>query len=356
MKRFLKSAYGLLFTLMASLLFSTATGVPFLAVSAVSVCIGLVYQIPTGVLGMALTVELWEGDIVKNLFKDNEFLNYAVNADQYVLAGKVVHIPNAGGAPAVQKNRSSLPATITKRTDVDITYSLDEFTSDPIKIENADAIELSYDKRQDCLADSQNAVNETVADWILRAWAPTTAARILRTTGTAIVSSVNATATGNRAKFITADLKKAQKQFNKDGVSNKERYALFSADMLDQLTDSLTETQYRDFSAAYNAQEGVVGKLYGFNIMQRGSTITYTNAATPVPKDPGAAEAATDNDCVLCWQKQSLERAVGQVKFFELIGDPTLYGDVYSTLLRAGGRIRRNDCKGVLAIVQAAAA
>ena len=77
---------------------------------------------------------------------------FAMNADSFVLAGKVVHIPNAGNKPGVQKNRSSLPATITQRTDIDITFPLDEFTSDPVKITNAEKYELSYDKRESVIS------------------------------------------------------------------------------------------------------------------------------------------------------------------------------------------------------------
>jgi hypothetical protein len=78
----------------------------------------------------------------------------------------------------------------------------------------------------------------------------------------------------------------------------------------------------------------------------------YTNASTPARKQWGTNGAATDNAAVICWQKQSLERALGDVKFFEDLGNPTYYGDIYSALIRLGGRIRRNDGKGVLAIVQ----
>ena len=39
-----------------------------------------------------IQVEIWERDIVGNLFKNNDFLLQAYNADQYVLQGKVVHI------------------------------------------------------------------------------------------------------------------------------------------------------------------------------------------------------------------------------------------------------------------------
>ena len=82
---------------------------------------------------MAIQKEIWTKYIQENLFKDNEFLNYAFNADQYVLEGKVVHIPNAGSTANVVKNRTTLPATVIQRADVDITYSIDEFTTDVLR-------------------------------------------------------------------------------------------------------------------------------------------------------------------------------------------------------------------------------
>ena len=66
---------------------------------------------------MAIEVEIWRGDIVEALYKDNAFLSRAVNADEYVLSGKVVHIPQAGSASGVEKNLASRPATINKLTD-----------------------------------------------------------------------------------------------------------------------------------------------------------------------------------------------------------------------------------------------
>ena len=39
---------------------------------------------------------------------------------------------------------------------------------------------------------------------------------------------------------------------NKDNIPTSDRYAMFDADMMDQLTDSLTDSEYRDFSRAYD--------------------------------------------------------------------------------------------------------
>ncbi|MFI5218248.1 MAG: phage capsid protein [Bacteroidia bacterium] len=300
---------------------------------------------------MAIQKEIWTRHIQENLFKDNEFLNYAFIADQYVLMGKVVHIPNAGAAPAIVRNRTSLPASVTQRTDVDITYAIDEFTSDPILIPNADTIELAYDKLSNVLQESESAIKETVADWMLYHWRPEAAGSIIRTTGADVAAHMPG-ATGTRKKLMLADIKKARLTLNKQNVPKTDRYMMIDSDMYDQLTDELNITQYREESQLLDLPKGVVRKLYGFYLMERTTVLTANNAGTPVIQLPGAATAITDNGVVLAWHKNTVERALGTVDFFENLGDPTYYGDIYSALVRMGGRKRRNDQKGIVAIIQ----
>jgi hypothetical protein len=61
---------------------------------------------------MAIQKEIWQDHIEGNLFKNNEFLLASTDAGQYVLQGKVVHIPQSGATATVVKNRSSVPATV----------------------------------------------------------------------------------------------------------------------------------------------------------------------------------------------------------------------------------------------------
>lgn len=300
---------------------------------------------------MAIQREIWEDHIEGNLFKNNEFMLASTDAGQFVLEGKVVHIPQAGATPAVEKNRTTLPGTVTQRTDNDVTYSLDEFSTDPILIPNADTIELSYNKRESVLSECESALREKIAESMLITWAPSASDNIVRTTGAGVVTHLDST-TGNRKKFIVNDLKQAQLKMNQQNVPVEDRYALLSADMFQQLSDDLTSTAYRDFSIAFDARNGVLGKLFGFNIMLRSSVLVYSNAATPAVRTGGVATAATDNDAVLCWHQHALERAVGNINFFEKIGDPMYYGDVYSVSMFMGGRKRRSDEKGVIVIVQ----
>jgi hypothetical protein len=303
---------------------------------------------------MAIQREIWQDHIEGNLFKNNEVLLSSSDASQYVLQGKVVHIPQAGAGATITKNVSSLPVTVVQRTDTDITYPLDQYTSAPILITNAETIELSYNKREQVLGEYQSSLRETVAENILYSWAPTAASvsNIIRSTGAATTSHLSGT-TGNRNKFGVADLKKAGTVLDKQNISMEGRVALISADMFSQLTDDMSATQYRDFSAAYDVKNGKLGRLFGFDIYMRATTVVYDNTTgTPMKKAVGAASAVDDNDTVLCWQVNAVERAQGEIKFFEKVGDPQYYGDIYSLLVRMGSRIRRIDEKGIVAIVQ----
>ncbi|MEP7169101.1 MAG: phage capsid protein [Bacteroidota bacterium] len=300
---------------------------------------------------MAIQKEIWVQYIQQNLFKDSDFINYAFNADQYVLEGKVVHIPNSGTAPSVTRNRSSLPASVTQRTDIDITYAIDEFTSDPILIPNAETIELNYDKLSSILDETESSIRSLIGDWMLYNWRAENASSIVRTTGANVNAHLSG-ATGTRKKFLLADLKAARLVLNKQNVPKEDRFLLIDSDMYDQLMDELTISQYREASKDLDLPKGVIGKIFGFNLMERTTVLTANNAGTPVIQLLGAATAATDNGVAFAWQKNTVERALGMIDFFENLGDPTYYGDIYSALVRMGGRKRRNDQKGVVAIIQ----
>lgn len=296
---------------------------------------------------MALQPEIWQTDIVANLYKDNEFLTRATNADQYVVGGTAVHIPQAGAPSAVAVNRTVLPATVLKRTDTEVVYSLDEYTTDPILIPNIDTIQLSYDKRASVMAEDQMNLKEKQAERVLYTWGATTT-NLIFTTGAASATTLTG-ATGTRKLFTKEDLRKAKVLFDKQNVPKEGRVALLTPEYLEQLladtTLAVNFTQYADLA------NGVVGKVYGFEIMVRSTGISF-DKTTNIAKAPTAASAATDNVGCLVWHPFAVERALGTVKMFEQLNHPQFYGDVYSFLVMLGGRVRRNDGKGIAAIVE----
>jgi hypothetical protein len=310
-------------------------------------------QMP-GVVRNGVEVEMWSNWISDNLFRGIEFLKNCMRADEYVLNGKIVHIPQAGGKPTAVKNRAfnGAGATKTQRTDTDVTYPLDEYTTNPVVIEDAAKVQLSYDKMTSVLGDHVGVLNELILDTILNVWMPATAANILRTTGSNVPAHLPV-ATGTRKAITLADIKAARVLLNKQKVLAKDRFCIMSEDMWSQLENELKATNTRDYSVVMDPIEGEIKRLYGFNIITTPVMPIYDNAATPVVRAVGAAGAITDNDAVLFYQKNSVELALGEIKFFETAGSAIDYGDVYSALVRMGGRKRYANETGVVALVQA---
>lgn len=301
---------------------------------------------------MAIEKEIWRKDIQEAVFDNNTFLDLAFNADEYVIGGAVVHIPQSGGAGNIEKNRSTFPATIRRRTDTDIVYVLDEYTSDPVKITDADKKELSYDKRNSVIGEDKEAIKQLVAEDFLYKWAASLpAGSILLTTGGAVAASAPG-ATGNRKAAILADLQRAQAELDVQGVAENDRYAMTPSRLRAQLFpvgDLTVQTMMLNVTPE-ERKKGVIGEVCGFKILSRTKAVIYTNAGTL--KAPGAASAVDDDEAIVCWQKNAVERAKGTVDFFEDLKNPTEYGDIYSMLVRAGGRRRREDDKGVITIRQ----
>jgi len=304
---------------------------------------------------MGVQKEVWVDDIIGGLYKESPFLEKSVNDDAYVINGAVVHIPQAGAASGVVKNRTSLPAAVIKRTDTDVVYTLDEFTTNPRLIPHIDTIQLSYDKRQSVISEDQATLNELVADWVLRYWAPTGAAQLLRTLGAARPGEANATVTGNRKKFSKESILALQKKMNKQKISKTGRCLLLPSEFLSDLEEDI-DLMKRDNSKELDLENGIVKRLYGFEIYERASVLTYNAAGVPVVKDPGSAEAATDNAAALAWHPSVVARALGTVKMYDSVDNPLYFGDIYSFLLMAGGRQRRADGVGIFAVVEDSAA
>lgn len=360
-------------SLLIAMLFAVGIGSAFGAVAGVGAfALSATVKMPVGTLNMAVTPEIWTDFVVENLFKDNEYLLESIDESQYVLQGSVVHVPQAGAPSGVQRNRTQLPATITRRTDVDITYALDEFTTDPRFIPDADKVELSYDKMESCMSEDMTYLRQVLADTMLYNWKP---AYFIKATGNASAENT-IHGTGTRTGVCVADFVKAKEVFNKWGIPKAGRYVILPSEMYAQICNDVRNNNNDNLlTAVYDPANGSLAKLEGFTIIERQTVLLASgedlsqvsgkpyfkwrqdNDKTYAPEAYEAIEngqqSANANSCAigLFWQKNMVRRALGQTKMFENTGDPTYYGDIYSFLQRAGGRKSRGDCKGVLGLI-----
>jgi len=315
---------------------------------------------------MALNTQIWRKYILEQLFKDNEFLNHSFRVgDSNILNGQLVHIPNAGENPDVKRNRTILPAEVTRREDLDVIYKLDEFTTDPIHISDIEKVEMSYDKIKSVLGSHINTLSDTVADWMIYKWLTKNTTSDVDTavawsSGTYVATTGSAgTANGPNAqglkKLTAANLASARLMMNKLNVPKKDRFCLLPSIMYDELLQELgaSSNANLELQKSTDLPGGVLFRLYGFNIMERSSVALFTKS-TPTVQIPGTTETNSHGYGAICWQKDKVEAAIGQVKMFQNQNDPTYYGDIYSALVRAGGRARYDAATGVVPIIQTA--
>lgn len=345
-----------------SLLFMTLMAVALSSISGIGTAYifgGLValsfIPMPKGVALMAIQKEIWQKDIVKNLFKDNEFAKYAVNGDSYVLGGAVVHIPFAGAPAVIKKNLTSFPQTAVNRIDTEATYALDIYYALPRQIQKLEEYQLSYDKRMSVVGEDISQLVQSAMEGLLYRWAPVTA-NILETTGAdSGLDLIDSTATGTRKLFTKATFGTIVKKMRKANLGNTNIMALLTTEHFAQFFESLSEGEKTSFNNVANLKEGTIGRYMGVNVIQRSTVARYRKVSsvwTVVDEQDAAFAPGTgDSAASLFWSDVAVERAKGDINVFEDNGNPLYYGDVFSANMFLGGRKRRNE--GVYAVVEA---
>ncbi len=302
---------------------------------------------------MALNISIWQTTLVENFYPDNGFASKSVDDSAFVSTHKVI-IPNAGAPSKVQKNRTVKPASVNQRTDNDLEYEIDELTTDPIYIPNIDTVELSYDKRTSIISNDRAQLQNAAHENLLERWGKgVPASNVLLTSGTTERDAhTSETATGKRKRITKNDLLAIMTRMDADNMPEEGRYLLLDAHMYADLLADLSESDKWMFQNSADVQRGVLGNLWGLNIMKRSKVLRVKNDKTLLPwgEDAVAGELAA----ALAWHDKSVSRALGEVKMFDSTNNPLYYGDIYSFLLRTGGSVRRYDKKGVYLLAEAA--
>jgi hypothetical protein len=305
-----------------------------------------------GSLAFALQTEVWIADIQEKLYYGNEFLFLAQDHSEFI-SNKTVHVPIAGNSPAVVKNRTAVNTDPIERTDTELTYDLDNYTTDPILVKSVDDLQVSYAKRQSVLASHIATLSDTIATSTLQKWAVSVSAtHVIRTTGANTGTLPNATATGTRLKTTKEDLARASARMDLDKVPEKERYMVMPAVMF---YDLFTDSDLVRSRATVNADmlaKGVIAELFGFNIIKRGEVVRYTSAGTNTLVPAGTADAVTDCAGAVGFSRFMTSQALGSIMVYTNEGDATKYGDVFSAEVNHGAHYLRPNNVGRVSIAQ----
>ena len=299
---------------------------------------------------MALQIEIWVKSIFEGLFANNTFAARSVDHSEWV-DNKTVHVPNAGAAPNVEKNRTEFPAKVTQREDVDLTYQMDEFTVDPVRISHAEQVELSYPKRESIIRQSRRKLAQDIHASLIYDWIPV-GVKVVETLGEAVKAHIKG-ATGNRKKMTKSTVEELQTLFDEQEMPEEGRCILLDARMYNQLMNSMTDAERNSFLVCADPARGVIGKYMGFDFYKRSKVAKTATDGTVKPW--AAADASTDCAAGLAWHEDCVSRALGESVLFDDEGNPMYYSDIISFLQRAGGSSIRSDKKGIILIKQGTA-
>lgn len=305
---------------------------------------------------MPLQKEIWATDIADNLYQNNAFMMRAED-DSMWIDYKTVHLPQAGANMGVAKDRQLLPAQISERTDTELTYSMAEYSADPIVIRNIDELQLSYPKRESVLKQYRMTLGDTVANQTLYTWAPSLLTNMVRTSGTAVNTALAPSATGNRNAITLLDIQRAKAILDAQNVPQEGRALIMPSDIYNsQLLSIANVVQYFQNGQAVLAN-GIQNKLFGFDIYVRATVVVYDNSGTPVIKTIGSngvptSPATTDNLGAIAYHPMFVRKALGEVEIFYDEGKPEYYGSLFSALVMHGASRSRTSQIGVVAIIQ----
>lgn len=300
---------------------------------------------------MALQKEIWINDIQEKLFAGAEFVRRSVDHSAFI-ENKIVHLPQAGVAPSIEKNRTSYPAAIAQRTDAETFYQLNEYTTDPIHITDIDELQTSYDKRNSVLGQHIDVLNDRIALETAFAWSTDTVANQIVTTGSASSLALAPSATGTRLELTKEDVRSVAALFDRQNVPSMNRVLVLPSDMYYQLFSDTTLIS-GDYMRRSSLEGGVIAQLYGFDIMIRSAiSIFAESTGTYTKKAVGAAGAATDSLGALAFQTNSVSNALGDIKVYSDEDKPEYYGSIFSAMLMHGAAKLRSDEKGIASIVQ----
>lgn len=299
-----------------------------------------------------LQQELWVKTVQEGVFPDNSFAVRSVDHSEFVTK-KTVHVPNAGAPAGVQKNRRVFPAEVKEREDVDLSYEIDEYTVDPLRIPDSETVELSYNKRESVIRQSKNKLADEVHTDMIYNWIPESGVAVIKTTGKSIPAYTKG-ATGNRLAMTRETVEQAQTQFDEWNIPEMGRCMLLDARMYNQLMNSLSDGEKTNFNAGVDLSRGVIGHFLGFDFYKRSRVARVSADGTPKPWS--AVGETTDCAAGLAWHEDYVSRALGAAKMFDNPGNPLFYSDILSFLQRAGGKYIFADKSGILLIRQDTAA
>lgn len=296
---------------------------------------------------------LFLSEIVKQLWANNDFLRGA-RVDTAALDASVVEIPQENrGVIGTVENATELPLQIMSRENDVHSYGVRSIVTQPQLITLDDQRTLTYDKMAQAALQHANTITNRAARLILNSWTPTVASgKIVRSTGADVATALASGATGNRKALVEDDIWKVRTLFAQEDVSMEGARMLVPSVLLPQLLKIEAFRSYDKRGIADIVGTGALGKIAGFEVYERSTTMLFD--ADGNKKPVGSASATTDNLGILFYNPSHVRMAQSAVQaFLDPAPRPDLAGGrSLNARIVVGGSPVYADYLGAVALVQ----
>lgn len=319
MSAIIKMLTGLLFNVVMGVVLALTVGVQPAFGAAAMVGVGSVMSfvpMPHGAVREGVYKEIWTGEVVKAL---REYLGGSwldgIPDQSSIVDNDVIHLVDVGVDPDVIINNTTYPIPTQVLEDEDIAIKLDKFTTKVTPITDDELYAISYDKMGRVKESHANAINDAKfakAAHALCAQENTEKTPVLVTTG-------EADPVTGRLKLTTNDLIALKAALDRLKVPTTDRRLVLCPDHVNDLLKA-SQTFERQYNIDRN--NGVVGKLFGFDIYTFGDTPVYT-----VEGEKKAVRAKADAgefNCSFAFYTKRVFKATGSTKMYyhEAATDP----------------------------------
>jgi hypothetical protein len=308
---------------------------------------------------MAIQQEFWLKTVQEVLTKGFETVNQVAENDAAFINGTKIHIPNAGASATIKRGNTVYPAPITERVDTTVEYSLTSFQVAPTRLGWSDLLQLPHDKVQSVMKSKIGNLDEKIMNWALSQWwthNSETTDRIVSTSHASATATnwLGGSATGTLKAMTGENVRQAAEILDKEKFPITDRYLLLDYKMFWQLVSDLSYN-----SARLEVVQGLrptIPDVWGFKVIQIpyvAAVSANTGALTviePNSDDGSFTYSANNRPIGLAFHKSAVGYAFTPPKMFMTTASPEFYADVVSAEVYGGGKYRRTDGKGVVAI------
>ena len=293
----------------------TLTAIISVALTAYTVLTGKA-ALPKWVLFSGLLKEIWISRLMEKFYPEAEWLKRSQDFSGMV-EYNTINIAEIGADPDVLVNNTAYPVSFADRADVPLQLPLDYYDTEGTVVRNAEALQLAYPKMDSVITQHGKALAKKQSAKAAWNYAPSATGAY-----TPVLATSGATVNG-RKTFSFQDIIAAAQSFDAMDVPQEGRVLVLST----QHKQDLLEQDVNLFKSFTNLGNGLIGKLYNFDIYVSTQTPTY-NGTTGAKNAWGAAAASTDVYASFYFLETEVMRAKGTMDMFSRLRDPEARGDI----------------------------